>query len=111
MAGHQRNISLAESDSPLIHDAQECDATSTLQPLSTHDKHDPGSRTLAKIHWLAPATMVFSYLLGIALAVGHHQYYTMLDGDVIGSTERQQWPLRYVLRSAYLDLVLTHKVW
>ena len=96
MADCQPDNSLAKADSPLIRDTKQCDATSTPQPLPAHHEHDASSRTRAKIHWLTPITMLLSYLLGIGLAVGHHRYYTMLDGDVIGSTERQQWSLRYV---------------
>lgn len=107
MADRQPDSSLAQADSPLIRDTKQCDATSTLQPLPAQHEQDTGSRTRAKIHWLTPAAMLLSYIVGICLAVGHHLYYTMLDGDVVGSTDRQQWSLRYVLQHASMFTALT----
>jgi hypothetical protein len=39
--------------------------------------------------------MVVSLLCGIALTIGHHSYYNTLNGQEVGSSERQQWSLRY----------------
>jgi len=107
MADSQPDSSLAQADSPLIRDTKQCDATYSAQPLPAHREQDTGSRTPAKIHWLTPVTMLLSYLFGIGLAIGHHLYYTMLDGDVVGSTERQQWSLRYILHHSLKRMTLT----
>ena len=48
-----------------------------------------------KIHWVSPTMMVVSLLCGVALTVGHHTYYKTLDGQEVGSSDSQQWSLRY----------------
>ncbi|KAH6878997.1 hypothetical protein BKA58DRAFT_107831 [Alternaria rosae] len=102
MAHRRHDSAMSQSDLPLIHDANNDDAASALQSLTANSKHNTNLRTLAKSHWLTPTNMLASYIFGIALAVGHHRYYTMLDRDVIGSTGRQQWSLRYVPRHAHM---------
>jgi hypothetical protein len=48
------------------------------------------------IYWVPLTMMCVSLLLGIGLAVGHHIYYSWLNGQDVGSTDSQQWSLRYV---------------
>jgi len=45
--------------------------------------------------WATPLSMVGYFLAGISFAVLHHVYYQNLDDTLIGSTQRQQWPIRY----------------
>jgi len=60
-----------------------------------HNQHDAASET-RKIRWKYPTLMVLSLLLGAMLSVAHHMYYNWLDGQEVGSTNDQQWSLRYV---------------
>jgi hypothetical protein len=48
-----------------------------------------------KIHWVSPTMMVVSLLCGVALAIGHHYYYSNLNDEEVGSSEKQQWSLRF----------------
>jgi hypothetical protein len=42
------------------------------------------NRTRWGSHWQAPVVMVFTLLLGIVLAAGHHTFYTWLNGQAVG---------------------------
>ena len=59
-----------------------------------------------QIYWLSPTMMIGSFLLGTGLAIGHHIYYQSLNGQAVGSFDRQQWSLRYV--ALELPLRLCH---
>lgn len=52
------------------------------------------SETTQRIHWLSPSLMTGAFIASIFLAIGHHLYYQSLNGQVVGSSQRQQWPLR-----------------
>jgi hypothetical protein len=52
------------------------------------------SRNSSGIHWLYPIRMTITLLAGLLLAIGHHIYYSWLDGRVVGSATKQQWALR-----------------
>lgn len=58
-----------------------------------------------EISWDSSAAVVAPTCAGIALAVGHHLYYS-LDGTPAGSTSRQQWALRYGSALAFLVVAL-----
>jgi len=74
-------------------DSKELHATDARGP--DHNQHDAASET-RKIRWKYPALMVVSLLLGAMLSVAHHMYYKWLNGQDVGSTNDQQWSLRYV---------------
>ncbi|KAF2773458.1 hypothetical protein EJ03DRAFT_265063 [Teratosphaeria nubilosa] len=40
----------------------------------------PGSKHNARIHWLAPTLIFGNLALGLAFAIGHHEFYTSLAG-------------------------------
>jgi hypothetical protein len=48
------------------------------------------------LYWFSPVYMVGSFLIGLAMAIGHHSYYASLSGDLVGNTDDQQWALRFV---------------
>jgi hypothetical protein len=68
------------------------------------DKNSPGSdsnksnaRDISqptKLHLVAPALMIIFFLAGVTISLGHHFYYQWLDGQIVRSTDRQQWALR-----------------
>lgn len=55
-----------------------------------------------KIHWAAPVGMVAFFLSGVIVAIGHHIYYTWLDGTSISDDESQQWAVRFGTVFAFL---------
>jgi hypothetical protein len=61
-------------------------STYTLVPESAKQQQ----HTAQKTHWMPPAIMVVSLLCGVALIIGHHSYYSTLNGQEVGSSERQQ---------------------
>jgi hypothetical protein len=64
------------------------------------------------IHWLYPILMAMSFLAGLILAVGHHIYYSWLEGQPVGSVARQQWSLRLVTKNACCPSDLSsHQYW
>jgi hypothetical protein len=58
------------------------------------------------IHWQQPVLMVVFGLCGTALAVGHHVHYKSLDGNVVPTTETQQWDIRFGTAFAFLAVSL-----
>lgn len=69
-------------------------ATATPKPDGEQIRRSNCTPREQKFEWKSPAIMVFALLLGLSLAVGHHGYYGWLNGQDVGSTERQQWSLR-----------------
>lgn len=57
------------------------------------------------IDWLAPALMTGAFFAGVFFAIGHHLYYDSLNGQEVGDSKRQQWPLRYDLGQRFLYFV------
>jgi hypothetical protein len=54
------------------------------------------------IHWSQPSYVLLLTVSAIALAVGHHFYYTSLNGTSAGSVTRQQWSITFGSSFAYL---------
>ena len=48
------------------------------------------------IYWFSPTSMILSYLVGLAAAVGQHIFYSELVGTYVGTTNDQQRVLRYL---------------
>ena len=59
--------------------------------LSDNPRRNNGPLIQRYIHWLSPTVMVASLIAGVCFAIGHHCYYTWLDGRVVGNVGRQQW--------------------
>lgn len=51
----------------------------------------------SKIYWISPVLMLFTYLIGLAAAVGQHCFYSSLAGDYVGNIDHQQRVLRFVI--------------
>ena len=66
--------------------------TDHIPHVGHQEKRDGEKRSM---YWVPPTMMCASLLLGIGLAVGHHIYYSWLNGQDVGSTNNQQWSLRY----------------
>lgn len=69
-------------------------------PLYQHEPSDNprrhnGPLTQRYIHWLSPTVMIASLIAGVCFAIGHHCYYTWLNGRVVGNVGKQQWALRF----------------
>ncbi|KAF1965087.1 hypothetical protein BU23DRAFT_604394 [Bimuria novae-zelandiae CBS 107.79] len=65
------------------------------------EKPDAVPRRNAR-YLLSAAPMIGSFFAGVALAVAHHVYYARLNDTVVGSTARQQWPIRVGAVLAFL---------
>lgn len=90
-ATHQPSLRGRRSPSPV-------DVSMPSKPLlQTNGGNRTRSATIACIHWLHPTIMAVALTLGFPIAIGHHMYYRWLNGQVVGSTENQQWALRWVL--------------
>ncbi|RSM04592.1 hypothetical protein CEP52_006775 [Fusarium oligoseptatum] len=70
-----------------------------------------------KIHWYHPSLMVVLWLVGFALAVGHHVYYVSMDGRDAGD---QRWVIRvgtgfaFLVKACFaasLDIAIKQLVW
>jgi hypothetical protein len=48
----------------------------------------------AGIYLKTPFWMVTLFFIGLFSAVGHHTFYTSLNGDQVGSQSQQEWNLR-----------------
>jgi len=48
------------------------------------------------IYWPTPIKMVLFFIFGLMCSISHHLYYASRDGMKVGSSEDQQWALRYV---------------
>jgi hypothetical protein len=62
--------------------------------VSAVNKLGNGTPRRPRLHWLIPSIMVLCLLAAVLLAIGHHCYYRWLDGQVVGSSDHQQWSLR-----------------
>ncbi|KAK0649134.1 hypothetical protein B0T16DRAFT_491818 [Cercophora newfieldiana] len=59
-----------------------------------------------KVHWLGPTSMVTWLLLAVATAIGHHFFYTWLDGRIVQSKTEQEWYGRIGTGLAFLTNAL-----
>jgi hypothetical protein len=59
-----------------------------------------------KVHWLRPTLMVGWLLLGAAVALGHHFFFSWLDGRVVQSKDEQEWYARIGTGLAFLTTIL-----
>jgi hypothetical protein len=41
-------------------------------------------------HWLSPAMMILSYLVGVSSSIAHHAYYSSLHSKQVGNDIAQQ---------------------
>lgn len=48
------------------------------------------------IYWFSPTSMILSYLVGLAAAIGQHVFYSELVGTYVGTINDQQRVLRYL---------------
>ncbi|KAF2137403.1 uncharacterized protein K452DRAFT_341160 [Aplosporella prunicola CBS 121167] len=72
---------------PLIHESS---ASSNAAVESDHK-----ASQAPKLGLVAPISMAVAFVAGIAFSAGHHFYYSWLDGQVVGSTDTQQYSLRF----------------
>jgi len=59
-----------------------------------------------EVHWLKPTLMIGWLVMGIAVALGHHFFYSWLDGRVVQSKEEQEWYGRIGTGLAFLTKTL-----
>jgi uncharacterized membrane protein len=77
---------------------------SRLNRTPKKELREHGYNNSDRQYWINPAWMIGSFLAGLALAVAHHVHYTKLDGTLVGSAARQQWPIRHVNQHKTLNL-------
>jgi hypothetical protein len=58
------------------------------------------------IAWQPPTLMLVFTLGGIGLAIGHHAYFSSLNGTLAGSPGRQQWATRFGTAMSFLVVAL-----
>ncbi len=47
-------------------------------------------RRRERIHWKAPSLIVFAFIVGITAAIGHHVFYSSMNGRIVESELQQQ---------------------
>lgn len=77
------------------------------QPTQTVTQVPSSSQSIATskawgIHWRAPTLMVAYLLLGIGFALGHHFYWSSLEGTVVPSETDQEWSQRLGIAAAFI---------
>ena len=89
--GENRNPSARRSSDALQQARSSSASDDKSQQITTRDrgKH-------AGVYWYSKAYMLCSFVAGLAMAVGHHGYYSSLSGRRVGSIDDQQWALRSV---------------
>lgn len=89
-----------EEETPRVIEQSVAPDTESLGPghsllPQSNDGHDKNSELLKRrVYWLYPTAMGVSLLAGLIFAIGHHFFYRWLDGQIVGSTSKQQWSLR-----------------
>lgn len=75
------------------------------EPLKLgHSESSLGKRRFVKwgVAWSYPVYMTLWVLAGFACALGHHLYYSSLNGTEAGSSSRQSWVVRIGTAFAFL---------
>lgn len=65
------------------------------------ETHSSSNRDTHGIYLRSPVLMGSSWILGVIFSLGHHLFYSHFDGSIVGSTNEQQWNIRFVFPSAY----------
>lgn len=76
-------------------------SSAELQPLNDPNGAGGNGQLTAQwgIHWYTPVSIVLLLILGIGSAVGHHVFYTILDGT---PARKQEWVTRIGTALAFL---------
>jgi hypothetical protein len=82
---------------------QSCSIDGPSQAMSTNTAVDTNiSREHHGIYWEQAGYMFTLALSGAALAIGHHVYYSKLDGALVASAGHQQWAIRFGTALSFL---------
>ena len=46
------------------------------------------------IYWTSYVLTIFCFLFGVGVCIGHHAFYSHLDGVVVRSSDEQEWNIR-----------------
>jgi hypothetical protein len=68
---------------------------STITYIINPGQDQERSKSKSYHHWATPTLMISSFFGAIVFAVAHHLYYEKLNNTLVGSTEKQQWSIRY----------------
>lgn len=103
-----------ESLLPSIATLMGTDRSSTAGSSASTSHHE-GTKSLATskgsgpvplvswgVDWRKPFFICAALFCGLALALGHHLYYSSLNGTVAGDEERQAWTIRFGTAFAFL---------
>jgi hypothetical protein len=88
--GSSTTLAISESKT------QSCSIAGPNQAMSTNTAVDiNANREHHGIYWEQAGYMFILALTGAALAIGHHVYYSKLDGTPVASAGHQQWAIRF----------------
>jgi hypothetical protein len=51
------------------------------------------------IYLRSPVLMISCWIFGAIFSLVHHLFYSHFDGSIVGSTDEQQWNIRFVFHS------------
>lgn len=104
---HRNAFTRLQSDTNLPSD----EITSITRPsgstkhISSQIGRGEKQRVRWHIDWRSPSLMVFFGLAGTLLAIAHHVFYNMRDGNVVNSQNEQAWSIRIGSGLAFLAQV------
>lgn len=70
-------------------------------PGEPPETHASSNRDTHGIYLKSPILMGSSWILGAVFSLGHHLFYKHFDGSIVGSTNEEQWNIRFVSPLAY----------
>jgi hypothetical protein len=95
--GFSTTLAISESKT------QSCSIDGPNQAMSTNTAVDNNvNREHHGIYWEQTGYMFILALSGAALAIGHHVYYSRLDGTPVASAGHQQWAIRFGTAFSFL---------
>jgi hypothetical protein len=104
---HSNHASQLDGSSTMLNipesKTQSCSIDGHSQAMSTNTAVDTNvNHEHHGIYWEQAGYMFTLALSGAALAVGHHVYYSKLDGAPVASAGHQQWAIRFGTAFSFL---------
>lgn len=80
---------MSHKQEPVVQSEPKLQPTASLLPVENRT-----SFVKWGVHLASPLSLIAFIILGTVFATVHHVYYAMLDSQLAGSSQRQQWSLR-----------------